>query len=320
MGPKNKRGFLQISFAWLFGIIVGAFILFLAIYASTKFIDVQETSLDAQTAKEIGVLLNPLETGFETGKTSSIMLPSETRIHNRCNNEDFFGKQKIRVSQKIFGDWTETNINATFSNKHIFSEGNIEGKEFLVFSKPFEFPFKVADVIYLTPSYKNYCFVGEVPNKIENEISNLKQENLFLEDNCPSSSNEEIVRVCFDSTLDCQIDVNYDGKWVDKNDERLFFYSDALMYGAIFSDEETYECQTKRLIQRGEQLTELYKDKLHLISRENSICNTGLDSELLELENIENSFSESKDFNIQIINLVDKIDERNKRAQECKLW
>ena len=320
MGPKNKRGFLQISFAWLFGIIVGAFILFLAIYASTKFIDVQETSLDAQTAKEIGVLLNPLETGFETGKTSSIMLPSETRIHNRCNNLDFFGEQKIKVSQKIFDKWTETDISVTFRNKHIFSEGNIEGKEFLVFSKPFEFPFKVADIIYLTPSNKDYCFIGDVPNKVEKEITNLEQNNLFLEENCPSLSDEEITKVCFDSNLDCQIKVDYDNNWVNKNGEKLSFYSDSLMYGAIFSDKETYNCQTKRLLQRGEQLTNLYKDKLHLISRENSICNTGLDSELLELENIENSFSESKDFNIQIINLVDKIDERNKRAQECKLW
>ena len=72
----NKRGFLQISFAWLFAIIIGAFILVLAIYASTKIIKTEQLSLDAKTAKEIGVLLNPLETGFETGKTTSIKLPS----------------------------------------------------------------------------------------------------------------------------------------------------------------------------------------------------------------------------------------------------
>ena len=69
---KSKKAFLQISFAWLFAIIVGMVILFLAIYASTKIIKTEQIALDVETAKEIGVLLNPLETGFETGKTNSI--------------------------------------------------------------------------------------------------------------------------------------------------------------------------------------------------------------------------------------------------------
>ena len=307
----NKKGFLQISFAWLFAIIVGAFILFLAIFASTSIVQTEQTSTDAQTAKEIGILLNPLETGFETGKTNSIIIPSETRIFNRCNNDGFFGRQIIKVSQKTFGEWTDTGVDVGFSNKYIFSENFVEGKKFFLFSKPFEFPFKVTDLIYLTSAEKKYCFL-DPPEQIEDEISSLNQENLLL-NNCDVNS----VRVCFNSNSNCDITVNYGSRYVDKNNERMFFYTDSLMYSAIFSEKEIYECQLKRVMQRAEQLSLLYVDKAEFISREE--CNTNLNQELLELNNLENNFRSSENFNNNIINLVDKIKTRNKIA-ECKLW
>ena len=307
----NKKAFLQISFAWLFAIIVGAFILFLAIFASTSIIQTEQTSTDAQTAKEIGILLNPLETGFETGKTNSIIIPSETRIFNRCNNDGFFGRQIIKVSQKTFGEWTDTNVDVGFSNKYIFSENFVEGKKFFLFSKPFEFPFKVTDLIYLTSAEKKYCFLNP-PEQIEDEISSLNQENLLLT-NCDVNS----VRVCFNSNSNCDITVNYGSRYVDKNNERMFFYTDSLMYSAIFSEKEIYECQLKRVMQRAEQLSLLYIDKAEFISREG--CNTNLNQELLELNNLENNFRSSENFNNNIINLVNKIETRNKIA-ECKLW
>ena len=307
----NKKGFLQISFAWLFAIIVGGFILFLAIFASTSIIQTEQTSTDAQTAKEIGILLNPLETGFETGKTNSIIIPSETRIFNRCNNDGFFGRQIIKVSQKTFGEWTDTNVDVGFSNKYIFSENFVEGKKFFLFSKPFEFPFKVTDLIYLTSAEKKYCFLNP-PEQIEDEISSLNQENLLL-NNCDVNS----VRVCFNSNSNCDITVNYGSRYVDKNNERMFFYTDSLMYSAIFSEKEIYECQLKRVMQRAEQLSLLYIDKAEFISREE--CNTNLNQELLELNNLENNFRSSENFNNNIINLVNKIETRNKIA-ECKLW
>ena len=307
---KNKKGFLQISFAWLFAIIVGGFILFLAIYASTKIIKTEQTVLDAETAKEIGILLNPLETGFETGKKNSITLPSETRIYNRCNTNGFFGRQIIKISQKSFEKWTNTNVDVGFSNKYIFSEDFVEGKKFFLFSKPFKFPFKVTDVIYLISSEKKYCFMNP-PEEIEDEISDLNQENLFTE-NCPTNS----VKVCFDSG-NCDISVNYGGKYVDKNEETMYFDNDALMYAAIFSDKEVYECQLKRVMQRAQQLTLIYKDKAEFISRES--CDSNLNSELLELGNLENGLSSSENLNNYMINIADNLDQKNNLA-ECKLW
>ena len=310
---KSKKGFLQMSFAWLFAIIVGAFILFLAIYASTKIISTEQTALDATSAKEIGILLNPLETGFETSKVTTLVLPQDTRIYNRCNNEGVFGRQIIKVSQNSFGKWTDTDVNVGFSNKYIFSGDYEEGKTFYLFSKPFEFPFKITDVIYIISSNKRYCFIHP-PRDVEDEISDLSQENILTE-NCPAES----IKVCFSSQSsgDCNITVNYGAGYVEKNNQKEYFYTDSLMYGAIFSDKNVYECQLKRIMQRANQLSLLYRDKAEFVSKVG--CNSNLNAELLEISNLESSFSDSKNLNTYIINLAENLDKKNSLT-ECRLW
>ena len=42
----------------------------------------EQTISDAKTAKEIGVLLNPLATGFELSKATQISFKPSTRIYN----------------------------------------------------------------------------------------------------------------------------------------------------------------------------------------------------------------------------------------------
>jgi hypothetical protein len=307
----KKSGFLQISFAWLFAIIVGAFILFLAIYATTKVMKTGTEISDVKMAKEIGILLNPLETSFETGKSASFELPVESRIYNECNaTRGMFGRQTIRVWQKSFDKWSESDVGVSFLNKYIFSDRYEEGEIFYLFSKPFGFPFKVSDVIYMSSSLKKYCFV-DAPEKIENEISSLSQPNLFLE-NCPENS----INVCFESGGDCDILVSENSNYVEKNRERMYFNDDALMYAAIFSDVEVYECQLNRLMQRARSLSLLYADKINFVSRVG--CNSNLKSDLLELGSRANDFESS----IEIISdsrLIEEIDEKNDLA-DCKLW
>ena len=308
---KNK-GYLQISFAWLFAIIIGAFILFLAIFGTTKLIKTEQITQDAKTGKEIGVLLNPLETSFETGKTTSLTLPVETRIYNKCNNNGMFGRQIIQISQKSFNKWTETNIDVGFSSKYIFSENYTEGKKFYIFSKPFDFPFKVADLIYITSSLKEYCFL-DAPEEIKEEVSTLKQKNLLVED---CSDSEKVIRVCFSSESDCDIKVNYNMKYVEKNKEKMYFEGDALMYAAIFSDKEIYECELKRLMKRVGHLALLYKDKSVFISQ-TAGCESNLN--LLGLNDLTTSLESSVNLN-SMIYIIEDIKEKNEDNVLCKLW
>jgi len=310
---SNKKGFLQISFAWLFALIVGAAILFLAIYMSVKIVGNEQTVSSAKTGKEIGILTNPLETGFETGKTSSLTMPINTRIYNKCGTVGLFGKQIIEVSQENFGKWSETNIDISFSNKYIFSENPVEGKKFYVFAKPFEFPFKVSDLIYMTSSDKNYCFEGSIPLDIENEINNLNPGNFFTS-NCPASGNS--VEICFGSSSgsDCDVTVNYLSRYVETAQGRVYFETDALMYAAIFSNPETYECQVERLMKRVEHLALLYQSKAAFVSKVG--CNTNLN--LAALSNAAENFIDSSQLSA-IKSISDEIYDKNE-VLACRLW
>lgn len=301
---------LEISFSWLFAIIVGAVILFLAIYISTKLIGTEQTALDARTAKEIGVLLNPLETGFEEGKVTSMNLPSETRIYNRCYDGGSFGAQRIQVSQKSFNKWTETDVEVSFGNKYIFSEEYVEGKEFYLFSMPVEFPFKVGNLIYMTSKNQQYCF-DNPPESVERTLSAFSLNNVLLEE-CEGDE----IKVCFSGGSDCEVRVNYGSKTLEKNNEIIQFESDSLMYAAIFSDKEVYECQLRRLMKRVGSLALLYRDKSVLVSDEE--CNSNLNSDLLSLMNSVNNYGDSNDLSFLRMS-VEQIENKNDIA-ECRLW
>ena len=304
-----KKGYLQISFGWPMLISLGAVILFLAILFATRLINIGQNTGTAQTSKEIEILLNPLETSFESSKTTSFAIGKETRIYNKCSDEDFFGKQKIQTSQKTFNKWSDTGVDVSFENKYIFSEKEVEGKKFYVFSKPFDFPFKIADLIYLSSSTTNYCFVSP-PFDIENELSQLEQENLFFED-CPENS----IDVCFNLGSNCDINVNYNGGYVKKQGTNLYFEGDALMYAAVFADNDIYECQIQRLMKKVEQLSLLYREKENLIPRE---CESNLGGDLVRMSNSAGSFSDSESLN-SIKNIADVLENKNDLAA-CSLW
>lgn len=304
---KNKKGF-QISFAWLFAIIAGGFILFLAIYGVTKIMDTGGDITSARTGAEIGVLLNPLETGFESGRTVLLTMPVETRIHNKYSTSGNFGVQIIQISQKSYGKWSQTDVDISFPNKYIFSDSIVEGKKFFIFSKPFKFPFKIADVIYLTSSEKNYCFIN-APERIEEELSDLNQQNLLVE-NCP----EESVRVCFETGIGCDINVDVGRREVEKSNQTMFFETDALMYAAVFSDKSIYEYQVKRLMQRANELLLLYDTKAVLILDQG--CPQ--DVNLFVFKSIVNNIQSSEDL-MGAANAADDVERENERAA-CRLW
>ena len=64
----SNKGYLQISFAWLFAIFAGAIILFLAVFIAGRIWDIGETEAGAEAAKGIEVILNPIETNIESGR------------------------------------------------------------------------------------------------------------------------------------------------------------------------------------------------------------------------------------------------------------
>jgi len=319
---KNKKG--QFSFVWLFAIIAGGAILVLAIYGATKAGNTQRFQTDSEIAKSIAIITDPLQAGFAESSFGEISFKQETRINNFCLgpspfDHGGFGRNKISVSTKsdIGKPWNIPGEATSIYNKYIFSSEADSGKEYYVFSKPFKFPYKVADLTFLTP--KNYCFIG-APEKVTEDIGGMNMPNIKLS-NCSSS---DAVNVCFGSGVDCDImvygsclsgcDSPYDFGSVEKDGSNIK-YVGSLMYAAIFSSEQIYNCNVQRLMYRDSLIAREFSDKADLMTGQG--CNTNLKPDLI--------FWGSETANATVGDLtslypIAKAMERKNEGEVCGMW
>lgn len=316
----RKKGF-EFSFAWIFAIIAGVVILFFAIYGVSKIIGTGKGYVSATTCKQLTIVFEPMEVGLASGKSNIARLKEETKIYNDCFSEGDFGRQKFSCAIKSgLKDWSEKwpDGGMPVPNKYVFSEYEEEGKEIYFFSRAFEMPWKVSEIIFLSTS--QYCFVN-APEEVEKEVLGLNLQNIKV-NNCSSGN----IKVCFDSGSDCDIMVrgqcsgaldcesDYDYGVVEKGEESIF-YTGSLMYGAIFSDKGIYECNVKRLMKRLRQQALLFKDESSLLTVK---CGSVASASLIRLANAANSLKELEDLFV-VYNQGKQVDDENEAA-ECKLW
>lgn len=269
----KKKGVIE--FSWIFALIVGAVILFLAFYfIGTK---LMESRLVEQKGTEhtLDILLNPFSYFGGLGATSAspIELPKEEKINFSCSTEGNFGYDTI-----LAGNGEPK----TVDDKYIFSESYIQGKKFQVISKPFEMPWRVADVIYLIDGNKVYCFVNMPDTKKEFGEEGMNISN-FQFDSC----DPDAIKICKGSGVNCDITV-YDN-YVSKG-QRMYFVDDATMYAAIFSEPRIYECNLKRLAKRLSYQVDVYKGKMLLLnSRPGCSVSVNLDALKTKAQSIASS-------------------------------
>jgi hypothetical protein len=264
---RNKRG-IEMSFATVFAIVVGAVIIFFAIFATTRFIDTERNQQDTEIGKELGILLTPIETNLESANAVKLVMPTETRIYNDCRklSGEIFGKQDISVSTKsgIGKEWGEQGVPSSFKNKYLFSSDVSEGKEFEIFTKPLDIGFKIADLTFLWSDKEEYCFVNPTRD-IENEVTDLALEGIKVVSSLGECSVES-EKVCF-TRSGCDVDVDVNSKSVKKKKRtETVFYEGPLVYGAILSEPGRYECEVQRLMGRASELASIYAGKSALLS------------------------------------------------------
>lgn len=315
----STRKAVEFSFSWIFALIVGASILFFAIYAATKLISTEKNIDAAEAGKQFGIILNPFETGVEEGKSAHIAFSQETRVYAECIASAPFGEQSISIATRsgVGKAWSEPGVASTFSHKYLFAASTLEGTSFTVFSKQFEFPFKIADVVYIIPSSVKYCMIN-APYDVENDLTSLGIEAVeFVQTatSCPAQS----TRVCFTST-GCDIDVNLGAQTVKKFKQTLYFASsdrsNALLYGALFSDPGVYECQVKRLSQRMSELASVYQQTSALVAPRG--CTSGLEGSLLRFSNV--SFSLKTSVDLKMLETMSEDIRRSNNVRTCKLF
>jgi len=287
---KNRGGF-EMSFAMLFSIIAGAIILFLAIYATVKLINIEKGTVYAEAAKSIDNYLGDLTTGIAEGVSTNMSFRKETRIFFDCSPSDInnpFGKQTIGFSEEsgIGQKWYNSTTKITRRNKYVFANSTEQGKKMFIFIKPFYMGFKVDDLIIMSTNH--YCFIRNgMPSRIIAEIEDLKMENAKVADSCVSGTGN--ITVCFGSGCSGDIQVEnmntncggcdeYEVGIVKKDGEQPVDYVGNLLYGAIFSSRGIYECNVGRLGEKTAALAELYLGKISLVSSKN--CNSVIGSNL----------------------------------------
>ena len=312
----RKKG--QFNFVWLFAILAGAAILVLAIYGAMKAGDSIRFQTDTEIAKSISIISDPLQAGFSEGSFGKILFKQETRINNFCFDEEF-GKHRISVSTKsnIGEEWNIPGEQVPINNKYIFSSDTFSGKEYYVFSKPFEFPYKVADLIFLTS--ERYCFLN-APDEIVEEIEGMSIPNIEI-GNC---TYEDTVRVCFGSGSDCDVKVRgsclsgcrsvYDRGSVEKYGSNMNYVGN-LMYGAIFSDEGIYNCNVRRLMYRTGMIARELIDKADLMDARN--CNTNLKIDLVYWDSA--TISATVNDLSGLYSIAKNLEKKN-NGEICRLW
>jgi len=315
MRSVNCKG--QFSFVWLFAILTGAAILALAIWGATQAGDSLRYQADSEVAKSISILTDPMQSGFAEGSFGKISFQQETRINNFCLDSGF-GKNDISVSTRsgVGEAWNSAGVATSVHNKYIFSEERNQGLDYYVFSKSFDFPYEVSDLIFLTS--KNYCFLN-APDNVEDDILSLGIDNIIL-GNC--SSLDE--RICFGSGADCDVIVYgacssgcesvYDFGRVVKSSSEMMYVGD-LLYAAIFSDEDVYDCNVRRLLYRAGSISDVFLDKAILMDARD--CNSNLESNLMSWKGmLEDAGSDNL---VLLKGFAEDMGKKNDR-EVCGLW
>jgi len=310
---RNKKA-IEMGFNWIFAILAGGFILFLAIYGATNFIGMGQNTINTETAAKIVAVFDPLETGLASGKSSEINLVKKSKVYFECDSlaNPPFGQQIIAFSEQTFGTkYSQKNRGVPIEDKYVFVESILEGKKIYLFTKPFFMSLKVADVIIM--GIDDYCFY-DTPLEIRDEIEGLNLKSIHF----PNSTEKcEGKKVCFGKTVSCDVKVSIKDNLVQKDGKKLY-YVDNLVYGAIFASPEIYECNVKRLMNKFNELGNIYLDKISIIERKQ--CEPKIQAKLNILMAGAKSLKTSKEL-IRLYEQAQEIDQINEEAKPgCKLY
>lgn len=326
---RQKRGAFEMSFGMLFAIIAGAVIIFLAIYATTKFVQTTKQVAYTEAAVSLSNLMNPIVNGITSAFATSIDFRKDTRIYLNCSTETgkspYFGAETIGFSEQsgLVAKWTEPEIGITRNNKYIFSEAIEQGKKLTIFAVPFYLGYRVDDLIMT--SMGDYCFVS-APSFIGEEIGSLGIENINITariDQCKPNS----IKVCFgflsgacDIAVegDCNEDYcksQYDTGRIVKSGKTIY-YAKNLIYAGIFASPEIYECNIKRLGRKAAELGEVYKEKIGIVELKE--CNTAIGPYIDGIAAIAGNLSMSQLANIYY--QASLMDEQNCNNMQCRIY
>ena len=319
---KTKRGVME--FAWIFAIIVGAVILFLAFYFVGNKLLSQKYEQATIEAQNLDMLLNPFSQFGELKAldTQPIALSRKSTLEFSCQEP----RQKLGNNDITINVGGQQGISRIVYDKYIFSEKTYETKSLQGLSVPFEMPWRVANLIMIWPQDRKYCFIG-APQFIKDELSGESPTGLNISsiafsqssDQCPENTNKT---VCFSGNCDIKVTLQNGGSSdrgsTRKSGQTVYFTGNALMYASIFSDSDIYNCNVKRLMARLYSETLVYEEKSRAMTSRG--CNMNIN--LVQLKQLANTMSTSTLTETNINNLMlyaQQIKQQN-QGSNCELF
>ena len=156
---KSKKGQIEVSFNWIFILIAGAVILLFFV----SLVNTQREKSDRSIALTIKTELKSILTGaaLSESRELDIDLP---KIHLKficeyyeCDNFDTSDNPSC-YSQYEIG---QTGINQQTPSQILFAPSEISGKKILTWAIPWNVPFYVTNLLYITGTNVKYLFVND---------------------------------------------------------------------------------------------------------------------------------------------------------------
>ncbi|MBU2640008.1 MAG: hypothetical protein KKG75_04890 [Nanoarchaeota archaeon] len=294
----NKKGF-AVMFSWIFAMIAGVIILLSLVYFS-----VQHTDLFGRVSAQVAV--EELDITFGSLKSSligtTLELGKPIKLEFKCN-EDTLEKEKLYINKKA---------GKSLKGKVVFAPSELKSNSFSLFTLDWNVPFKVTNFIFLTD--KKYNFEGVIPlgllEKIPSNIDIIDPygEEISFEEsengNCMDNSGKKIFykkqdtlgeyygKICFDETV-------------------YTFVGDAMIFAAIFSDENNFKCLKDYAEIKARDVAEIYAKKIeNFASSPHSCAVMGINSEWVR----------EVDFNVmESVKEIKQTNDRLVRIGECEL-
>ncbi len=253
----NKRGFEADIFKWILSGVIGAFVIVFFVRFAYQEIGLREKLNYREIIKNLDFQLE----AFSVSDSSSKILgyKQDVEMEFSCDgvrSGDFFMK----------------------NNRVIFAHNEFNDDKLLIWTKVWEFPFKVENFFYLSGKQDRYLLVYDDLSK--DFVIGLNIPGIFnlqkihkRDTNSNLNSLKGVKEIVFFTNADLdlvrnlaarylEIDLNNKKIKFDNGNEEIYF-GDEVLIGAIFSDD--YECVKEKVLKELKEMMDIYNGKISLM-------------------------------------------------------
>lgn len=272
--------------------LVGAIIIIFAIVFVGKVGIVEQQKQNVVVAKYLDLFFNPFASigAIAEGFGKRVELPYEINAEFRCVG----GEERV-----IVGSGNKRGYEKL--ENFVYSPSRLKTKELSVFSKPFNLPFRVTDLIFVFDTSHQFCLLYDddfsksiVDSVVEDVSDNLGDADNFVKCKTLNCCQPDARVISFKSrAIQGEAEVTISDESNGRFDYGRIFFSDGknipfvgfpLVEAAVFSDYEIYSCNFQRLMKKISAISEIYQGKASFLGRvkQRQICNYGSFSSDLE--------------------------------------